>query len=194
LNIAILNYKAGNVYSMQLALERIGCKSLLTADPEQLIAADKVIIPGVGAAAPAMQHLKSNGLDVVIKNLTQPVLGVCLGLQIMCKESQEDHTQCLGIFPVSVERFKLPKKIPHIGWNTIFNIKSSIFSLLNPQESVYFVHSYRAGICDGYTVAECEYGELFSAALQKDNFYATQFHPEKSGTIGESILRSFVSL
>ncbi len=197
MRVALLNYTGGNSTSVSYALSRLGVESYVTDDPDQLQKADKVIVPGVGAAKPAMQSIREKGLENVISSLTQPVLGICVGLQIFCEQSVEgaskEATECMGIFPVKVERFKKPKKIPHMGWNTLTHIKGELFKGVSEEDAVYFVHSYRAEVTSD-TLSRCNYGEEFSAALKKDNFYATQFHPEKSGRIGATILNNFLAL
>jgi len=195
--VAIINYNAGNVQSVVFAMERLGVKAVLTDDPAQIRSADKVIFPGVGEANHTMAYLKTHGLDELIRSLKQPVLGICLGMQLLCAHSEESDTPCLGIIPQQVKLF-LPKdkatKVPHMGWNQLINIRPEGFlSAELQQQYVYFVHSYY--VEEGpYTVASCNYIHPFSAAIQKDNFYATQFHPEKSGSVGESILRQFLAL
>jgi imidazole glycerol-phosphate synthase subunit HisH len=199
MNIVIIKYNAGNIESVRNALNRIGVKAEITADHDKIRNADKVIFPGVGEASSTMDYLRKNELDKLIVSLKQPVFGICLGLQLMCSYSEENDTKCLGIFDENVMRFT-PKtgeefitKVPHMGWNAISNLKSKIFSEDIENQYVYFVHSYFAGIGE-HTVATCNYITPFSAALQKDNFYATQFHPEKSGSLGARILENFVKL
>jgi glutamine amidotransferase len=191
--IAIVKYNAGNIRSVQNALSRIGYESIITDDPDTLGAADKVIFPGVGEAKSAMSYLKAKGLDKVIQSLKQPVLGICLGLQLMCESSEEGRTSCLGIFPNKVKKFQGNAIIPHMGWNNFEETKGSLFKKIAPTENVYFVHSYYAEIGQ-YTTAVCNYIQPFSAALEKDNFYATQFHPEKSADIGTLIMKNFLAL
>ena len=191
--IAVLKYNAGNIQSVQNALIRLGYESRVTDDPEEIISAGKVIIPGVGEAFSAMRYLREKKLDVVITGLKQPVLGICLGLQIMCAWSDEGETRGLGIFDAVVKKFPPFDKVPHMGWNNFSAIKGSLFRGLNPGEDVYFVHSYYAGITD-YTSAICDYVLPFSAAMHRDNFYAVQFHPEKSADTGEKILLNFLAL
>ena len=189
MNIVIIKYNAGNIESVQNALNRLGVQAEITADPEKIKRADKVIFPGVGEASTTMAYLRKEGLDDLIISLTQPVLGICLGLQLMCSHSEEGDTTCLGIFDEPVKRF-MPEpgqefitKVPHMGWNVISGLKSEIFSSELEQQYLYFVHSYYASVGE-HTAATCNYIIPFSAALHKDNFYATQFHPEKSGSIG----------
>ncbi|WP_321479879.1 imidazole glycerol phosphate synthase subunit HisH [uncultured Bacteroides sp.] len=196
MNVAIVKYNAGNIRSVDYAMKRLGVEAVITADKETLLAADKVIFPGVGEAGTTMKHLRSTGLDLLIKDLKQPVLGVCLGMQLMCSSSDEGNTDCLGIFDTKVMRFisqKHEDKVPHMGWNTIGDLKSSLFEGFTEEEYVYFVHSFYVPLND-FTAAKTDYILPFSAALHKDNFYATQFHPEKSAAVGERILRNFLSL
>jgi glutamine amidotransferase len=195
MNLAIVKYNAGNIFSVECALRRLGVEATLTDDPTLLRRADKVIFPGVGEAATTMQHLRQHGLDEVIRSLRQPVLGICLGMQLMCRHSDEGDVPCLGIFETDVKRFqpKEGEKVPHMGWNTLSHLRGPLFQGMTPEEYVYFVHSYYVPVNDG-TAAQADYILPFSAALQKDNFFATQFHPEKSGTAGERILRNFLEL
>ena len=193
MKIVIIDYGAGNVKSVQFALERLGFKATCTNDAKEIKEADKVIFPGVGEAQSAMQEIRKFGLDKVIPNLKQPVLGICLGMQLMCRNSEENDTDCLGIFPIDVIKFQVEYKIPHIGWNQILDLKSHLMDQVAENAFVYYVHSYYAEQCTN-TVAICDYILPFSAALQKDNFYATQFHPEKSAGIGEQILKNFLEL
>jgi glutamine amidotransferase len=191
--IAILKYNAGNIKSVQNALTRLGYKSIITDNPSELINAEKVIFPGVGEAGTAMDYLKERGLDQTIKSLTQPVLGICLGLQLMCRFSEEGETKCLGIFDTDVRLFPPVDKIPHIGWNNCLTMKGDLFKGLSLNDNLYYVHSYYAEI-SLFTLATCDYIIPFSSAMQKENFYATQFHPEKSAETGEKILRNFLEL
>jgi glutamine amidotransferase len=199
MNIVIIKYNAGNIESVNNALNRLNINAEITADPAKIRNADKVIFPGVGEASTTMDYLRKNKLDKLIVSLKQPVLGICLGLQLMCSHSEENNTDCLGIFDEKVIRF-VPKngeefitKVPHMGWNSLSNLKSNLFSKEIKNQYVYFVHSYFAGLGE-HTIATCNYIIPFSAALQKDNFYATQFHPEKSGTVGAQILKNFIDL
>jgi glutamine amidotransferase len=197
MKLVIIKYNAGNIQSVLFALERIGVSALVTDDPSAILAADKVIFPGVGEASTAMNYLKERNLDQLIIQLKQPVLGICLGMQLMCKSSEENNTQCLGIFDTTVKAFKNPHalkiKIPQIGWNTIFNLKTDLFNQIKENSFCYFVHGYYAAICDN-TIASTNYGKEYSSALQKNNFYGTQFHPEKSADIGEQIFKNFINL
>jgi glutamine amidotransferase len=199
MNIVIIKYNAGNIESVNNALNRLGVNAEITADHGKIRKADKVIFPGVGEASTTMDYLRKNGLDQVIVSLKQPVLGICLGLQLMCAHSEENDTTCLGIFDEKVKRF-IPRpgeefitKVPHMGWNAISELKSELFTGVSENEYVYFVHSFYAEKSQ-HTIASCNYINPFSAALKKDNFYATQFHPEKSGTIGAKILGNFLKI
>ncbi len=194
--IAIIDYDAGNIRSVGNALQRLGAEYELTADPARILAADKVILPGVGNAARAMENLRERGLHELIPSLRRPVLGICVGLQLMCRDSEEGPTTGLGIFDTRVRRFAdaPDAKVPHMGWNGIGNLDSKLFRDLPNGSFVYFVHSYYAALCPD-TIATCRHGaQLFSAALKYENFYGTQFHPEKSGSVGAAILRNFLSL
>ncbi|WP_321995692.1 imidazole glycerol phosphate synthase subunit HisH [Draconibacterium orientale] len=199
MNIVIIKYNAGNIESVNNALNRLGVNAEITADHDKIRKADKVIFPGVGEASTTMAYLRENKLDELIVSLKQPVLGICLGLQLMCSHSEENDTKCLGIFNEKVKRF-IPKpgeeyitKVPHMGWNAIKDLKSDLFTADLENEYVYFVHSYYAEKSE-HTIATCNYILPFSAALHHANFYATQFHPEKSGTIGAKILENFLKL
>jgi len=192
--IAIIKYNAGNVQSVQYALQRIGVTSVVTDDATIIRNASKVIFPGVGHANAAMTYLRERELDKVIVSLQQPVLGICLGLQLLCNHSEEGDTKCMGIFDTEVKLFQSSSlKIPQIGWNTIYDYKSVLFDGLTEEAFVYTVHSYYAAVCNE-TTAKTNYVLPYSAALQKNNFYAVQFHPEKSGKIGEIILKNFIQL
>jgi glutamine amidotransferase len=196
LNVAIIKYNAGNIYSVDFALKRLGIEPLITADKEQLQKADKIIFPGQGEATQTMQYLHEHRLDELIINLKQPVLGICIGMQLLCRFSEEGNVDCLGIFDVPVQRFQPEKhedKVPHIGWNTLTNLKGALYKELSDGEFVYFVHSYYVPVND-CTIAETDYIQNFSASMHKDNFYATQFHPEKSGGVGARILQNFLDL
>jgi len=191
--IAILKYNAGNIKSVQNALTRLGFESIITDNPAELINADKVIFPGVGEASSAMQYLTERGLDKTIISLKQPVLGICLGLQLMCRYSEEADTVCLGIFDTDVRLFPPVDKIPHMGWNNFLTMRGDLFNGIEPDDDVYYVHSYYAEI-SSCTSATCDYILPFSASMNRENFYATQFHPEKSADIGEKILQNFLEL
>jgi imidazole glycerol-phosphate synthase subunit HisH len=194
MNIAIIKYNSGNVQSVQFALQRLGVNAIVTDNKKEICQADKVIFPGVGHANAAMQYLKEKELDTVIKTLQQPVLGICLGLQLLCKSSAEGDTQCLGVFDASIKQFVSTEfKIPHVGWNTIYDCKSLLFKDIKADSFVYNVHSYYAALSI-QTIATTNYIIPYSAALQKNNFYAVQFHPEKSGDVGEMILNNFINL
>lgn len=196
MKVVIIKYNAGNIFSVYCALKRVGVDAIITDDKDIIRSADKVIFPGVGEAASTMNYLKEQGLDEVIKNLKQPVLGICIGMQLMCSHSEEGNVDCLGIFDAKVKRF-VPQchadKVPHMGWNSISEIDNSVFNCNVNNEFVYFVHSYYVPLCNE-TVGSCDYIQPFSAVLKKDNFYATQFHIEKSGSIGEMILKGFLDL
>ncbi|MEI8225068.1 MAG: imidazole glycerol phosphate synthase subunit HisH [Bacteroidota bacterium] len=191
--IAILKYNAGNIKSVQNALNRLGYKSIITDNPAELMNADKVIFPGVGEASSAMQYLKERELDKTITSLKQPVLGICLGLQLMCRYSEENDTKCLGIFDSDVRLFPPVDKIPHMGWNNFLTINGDLFKGVALEDDVYYVHSYYAEI-SSCTSATCDYILPFSASMHRENFYATQFHPEKSAGVGENILQNFLNL
>ncbi len=198
MKVAIVKYNAGNIYSVVHALKRLGVEPILTDDASELRSADKVLFPGQGEASQAMGYLRAHGLDNVIRSLTQPVLGICIGQQLLCRHSEEGDTDCLGIFPVDVLRFRPQRhedKVPHMGWNElkIENVGNGLFRGLQDRDYVYFVHSYYVPLC-AETIATTDYILPFSAALHKDNFYSTQFHPEKSGAVGEQILRNFLNL
>ena len=199
MKIAIIKYNAGNTRSVAFALERLGVTPLITDNPAEIISADKVIFPGVGEASNTMNDLNRTGLHTIIPMLRQPVLGICLGMQLMCKYSAEGDTHCLGIFDHPVLKFENEEgennnlKIPHMGWNSIHNLKKSIFSGIEEKSHLYFVHSYYIPLGD-FSIASCNYISEFSAALQKNNFYAVQFHPEKSGEVGLRILSNFLNL
>lgn len=196
MKVAVVKYNAGNIRSVDYALKRLGVEAVITADKETIQSADKVIFPGVGEAETTMKHLKATGLDELVRNLRQPVLGICLGMQLMCRHSEEGEVDCLNIFDVDVKRFlpqKHEDKVPHMGWNTIGKTNSGLFKGFAGEEFVYFVHSFYVPVCD-FMAAETDYIHPFSSALHKDNFYATQFHPEKSGKTGERILKNFLVL
>lgn len=179
--------------SLTFALNRLGVEPILTDDPEKLQSADKVIFPGVGEASTAMNYLRSHQLDQVIKEIKQPFLGVCLGLQLMCRHTEENDTDCIGVFDLSVKKFEATEKVPHMGWNTLHQLKGPLFEGVDEGAYLYFVHSYYA-VEDAATIATCGYSNSFSAALHKDNFYAVQAHPEKSSVAGQKILENFLAL
>ena len=193
MKVAIVKYNAGNVRSVTYALQRLGIEPCISDEAETLRSADKVIFPGVGEAGTAMEYLKARKLDQLLPTLRQPVLGVCLGLQLMCSHSEESNTPCLGIFDVEVKRFPPTEKVPHMGWNVIEQAKGLLFKDLSNEAYLYYVHSFYAEISP-YTIAQTNYILPYSAALQKDNFYALQAHPEKSGRDGERILENFLKL
>lgn len=193
MKLAIVKYNAGNIQSVLYALERIGMEAVVTDDHAELQSADKVIFPGVGEASSAMNYLKERELDTLIKSLTQPVLGICLGMQLMCTHSGENDTECLGIFDTEVKKFTGELKIPQIGWNLVQEGKQPLFTGIQKDPYCYFVHSYYAALCEE-TAAVTEYGVRFSSALQKGNFYGVQFHPEKSAAVGEQLLKNFIHL
>jgi imidazole glycerol-phosphate synthase subunit HisH len=202
MNLAIVKYNAGNIQSVLYALERIGVSATVTDNHDEIRSADKVIFPGVGEASTAMAYLRARNLDAVIRELKQPVFGICLGMQLLCRHSEENDTQCLGIFEEDVKRFTPPSlltslclreefKVPQIGWNTIHDLKTDLFRNVKEKSFIYLVHSYYASIGE-HTIATTDYILPYSAALKKDNFYGVQFHPEKSAEAGEQIIRNFV--
>jgi len=191
--IAIIKYNAGNIRSVQNALTRLGYESMITDEPYEIRKADKVIFPGVGKASSAMKYMKEHELDQLIPSLKQPVLGICLGLQLMCRSSEEGNTRCLGIFDTEVKKFPAHDLVPQMGWNSFDHLSGNLFSGVNVNDDVYYIHSYYAELCSD-TAAVCGYILPFSTAMQKDNFYATQFHPEKSAGTGEQILKNFLEL
>jgi glutamine amidotransferase len=194
--MVIIKYNAGNIQSVLYALERIGMQAIVTDDHDTIQSADKIIFPGVGEASSAMKYLRDRGLDKIIKNLRQPVLGICLGMQLMCRYSEENDTECLGIFDTTVKKFQvenLQLKVPQIGWNKVSNTSEPLFTGIGDDPYCYFVHSYYAELCEE-TAATTTYGIKFSSALEKNNFYGVQFHPEKSAAAGEKIIRNFIDL
>jgi glutamine amidotransferase len=196
MDTVIIQYNAGNIQSVLYALERIGVTAQVTDNPEKIMAADKVIFPGVGEASTAMQYLKERQLDILIKALRQPVLGICLGMQLMCNYSEENNTDCLGIFNEQVKQFKpenISLKVPQMGWNTITHLQSNLFKGLDENSYAYFVHGYYASLGE-HTIAQTNYILDYSSALHKDNFYGVQFHPEKSAKAGEQIIQNFLSI
>jgi imidazole glycerol-phosphate synthase subunit HisH len=197
MNIVIIKYNAGNIQSVLFALERIGLNAVVTDDMELIRDADKVIFPGVGEASSAMQYLKEKKLDQIIKGLQQPVLGICLGMQLLCKHSEENDTACLDIFPIQVRRFrenaKAGIKVPQIGWNNIYGLTSSLFKGIPEDSYIYNVHGYYAED-SSYTIARCKFGLEYASAIKKENFYGLQFHTEKSSSVGEQILKNFLDL
>lgn len=193
MKIVIINYGAGNIQSIIFAIERLGFHAVLSKNPAEIKAADKVIFPGVGEASYAMKMLKESGLDTLIPTLTQPVLGICLGMQLMCKHTQEGDTTGLGIFDVDVIKFTPKVKVPQMGWNQIYNLKSGLFKGIAENEYMYLVHSFYAPLCDE-AIATTNYEVEYASALENNNFYGTQFHPEKSGDVGEKILGNFLKL
>ena len=196
MKVAIIDYNAGNVRSVENALRRLGVEPLLTSEKEAIIKADKIIFPGQGEAGSTMYFLREKGMDKIIKGLKQPVLGICIGMQLMCSHSEEGDTECLGIFEVNVKRFQNVRqadKVPQMGWNTLKDVRGYIFEGFTKEEYVYFVHSYYVPLCP-WTIATTDYIQPYSSAIQRENFYATQFHPEKSGSVGERILENFLKL
>lgn len=193
MKIVIINYGAGNIQSIKFAIERLGFQAVLSDNVEEIKAADKVIFPGVGEASSAMKKLKESGLDTLLPQLKQPVLGICLGMQLMCKRTEEGQTKGLGIFEVDVIRFQNTVKVPQIGWNQIKTLKSGLFKGVEENSFIYLVHSFYAPICKE-TICETDYGLNYSSGLQKDNFYGLQFHPEKSSEVGAQILKNFLEL
>lgn len=193
MNIAIIDYGAGNVQSVLFALERLGYSGIVTDNKTIIETADKVIFPGVGEASSAMKIIRDKGLDKTISNLKQPVLGICLGMQLLCKSSEEGNTDGIGIFDIEIKRFSNALKVPQMGWNTIYNLKSELFKNIKEKEFMYLVHSFYAPQNEN-TIATTLYGMEYATALQKNNFYGVQFHPEKSGSAGEQILKNFLEI
>jgi glutamine amidotransferase len=196
MKVAIVKYNAGNIYSVVNALNRLNIEPVITDNAEELLSADHVIFPGQGEASTTMAYIKAHKLDMLIRDLKQPVLGICVGQQLLCQHSEEGDTDCIGVFPIDVKRFQPTKhedKVPAMGWNALYDLKTDLFKGVNNEDFVYFVHSYYVPKCQ-YTIATADYIQPYSAALHKDNFYTTQFHPEKSGKIGELILKNFLEL
>lgn len=193
MKIAIIKYNAGNIKSVSNALTRLNVEHSITDNPDEILEADKVIFPGVGEASTTMEYLKKKNLDLLIRELKQPVLGICLGMQLMCRHSEEGDTNCLGIFDLPVQKFDTDLKIPHMGWNSLAEVKPPLMDAGLEGQYVYFVHSFYVPVAKE-TAAVSHYGIPFSAVLQKNNFYATQFHPEKSGDVGERILKNFLKI
>lgn len=193
MDLRIVNYGAGNIKSIQFAFQRLGYNAILSDEPEELLNADKVIFPGVGEASSAMKMLKESGLDSLIPQLNQPVLGICLGMQLMCNYTEEGNTKGLGIFNTNVKRFSNSVKVPQMGWNTVKNLKSDLFKNITEGDYMYLVHSYYAKYCDE-TIATSDYEVEYSSALENENFFGVQFHPEKSGKTGEKLLKNFLAL
>lgn len=197
MKIVIIKYNAGNIRSVLFALERIGVEALVTDDADSIITADKIIFPGVGEASSAMDYLRERKLDLLIHNLRQPVLGVCLGMQLLCTRSEENETRCIGVFKETVKKFSPEEdqhlKVPQVGWNNIYELKSELFSGIPENSFTYFVHGYYVGLGET-TIAKTDYVQPYSSALQKKNFYGVQFHPEKSAFAGERILKNFIQL
>jgi glutamine amidotransferase len=195
-DLAIIKYNAGNIQSVLYALERIGVSAKVTDDREEILRADKVIFPGVGEASSAMSYLRARKLDELIKNLLQPVLGICLGMQLLCRHSEENDTGCLGIFAEEVKKF-IPDdpavKVPQIGWNNIYDLQSKLFAQIDPGSYCYFVHGFYAALGE-HTIAKTDYNQPYSSALHSQNFYGVQFHPEKSAKVGERVLKNFLEL
>ena len=195
MKIVIIKYNAGNIRSVLFALERIGAEALVTDEPDLILAADKIIFPGVGEASSAMNYLRERKMDLLIRNLHQPVLGVCLGMQLLCAHSEENDTSCIGIFNETVRKFSPFEdqylKVPQVGWNNIYDLKSELFTGVPQKSFTYFVHGYYAGLGET-TIAKTDYVQPYSAALHKNNFYGVQFHPEKSALVGERILKNFI--
>ncbi len=193
MKLIIIDYGAGNIKSIQFAFKRLGVEAVLSNNTEVIRTADKIIFPGVGEASSAMKMLKQSGLDKLIPELKQPVLGICLGMQLMCNYTEEGDTQGLGIFDVNVKRFTNDVKVPQMGWNTLKNLKSDLFKNINEGDYMYLVHSFYAENCSD-TIATSDYGLEYASALEKNNFYGVQFHPEKSSTTGEQLLKNFLEL
>lgn len=197
MKVSIVKYNAGNIFSVINAVRRLGVEPILTDDAETLMTSDRVIFPGQGEARSAMTYLRERNLDKIIAGLKQPVLGICIGQQLLCKHSEEGDTNCIGVFPMEVRRFQPVNhedKIPQMGWNSLSNLKTPLFNGLKEEDFVYFVHSYYVPLHKDYTIATTNFTLDYSSAIHKDNFYATQFHPEKSGRVGEQIIRNFLDI
>jgi imidazole glycerol-phosphate synthase subunit HisH len=192
MKVVLIKYNGGNYTSVLCALARLGIQGLVSGEPEVISSADKVIFPGVGEASSTMDYLRINKLDKVVKSLTQPTLGICLGMQVLCTKSEENNVECLKIFPEQVKRFTIPRKIPHMGWNKVVNTTTGLFDNIPEESYFYFVHSFYAEIGE-CSIAKGEYEEVFATALMKDNFYAVQFHPEKSGDVGSKLIENFLN-
>lgn len=196
IKVAIVKYNAGNIYSVYCAVKRLGAEAVITDDSEVLRNADRVIFPGVGEARAAMEYLRETGLDQVLLSLKQPVLGICIGMQLLCQHSEEGDVDCLGVFDVPVVRFNpedVSLKVPQMGWNTVASKDEGLFAGIDPESYFYYVHSYHVPVCQ-YTIATTDYSKQYSAAIHKDNFWAVQFHPEKSGPKGEQLLKNFLEM
>lgn len=193
MKIVIIDYGAGNVFSVLMALKRLGYEAVVSGDADEIRSADRVIFPGVGQASAAMEQLRASGLDQIIPELKMPVLGVCLGMQLMCRSTEEENTSGLGIFPLDVKKITGDSKIPHMGWNNITGLKTGLFGAITEGSRMYFVHSYYVPTSE-YAIALCDYHTSFAAAINKDNFYGCQFHPEKSSQAGEQVLKNFLEL
>ena len=193
MKIVVVDYGAGNVYSVLSAIRRLGYQAVVSGEAAVIRSADRVIFPGVGQASAAMKKIQQRGIDKLLPQLEIPVLGICLGMQLMCIDTEEDKTSGLGIFPLSVKKFRDVEKVPHMGWNTVRKLKTTLFQGINPGEWMYFVHSYYVPVTD-YCIATCDYQRSFAAAICKNNFYGCQFHPEKSAGAGEKIIKNFLDI
>ncbi len=194
MKVSIIKYNSGNIFSVATSLKRLGIEPIITDNIDEIISSDKIILPGVGEASSAMKYLTEKNLDKIIFNIKQPLLGICLGMQLLCEYSEEGDTKCIGIFKnIKVKKFPSTNKVPHTGWNNIYNLKEPLFDILDNNKYVYFVHSYYVNVNE-YTISTSYYINEFSAAIRKNNFYGIQFHPEKSGDFGEKILKTFINL